>query len=187
MTIHLIPVCRLHRKTQLDGAHLRLIRALFDLVARANGPGEIVDVVAVIGDGFCPIRIIDVADLHAAGADDLVLRYGELHVVDAEVGKKFCGRVILMTVPGSVPPHADLGEPLSTEQEIALPSGAGLGLRQLIVKCDFELDESAGGIGFVEVQINNGLVVFVAIVGRDELQILGEIALPDDFDALDVF
>ena len=110
VAIDLVPVCRLHQKTQLDGAHLRLIRTLFDLEARADSPGKIVDVIAVIGDGLCAIRIIDVADLHTAGADDLILRHRELHVVDAEVGEEFCGRVILVAVPRAVPPHADLRE-----------------------------------------------------------------------------
>jgi len=53
----------------------------------------------------------------------------------------------LMAVPGSVPPDANFGEPLTGEQEIPLPAGALQGLGKLIVESDFELDIAVGRIG----------------------------------------
>ena len=115
------------------------------------------------------------------------LRHGELHVVDAEVGEELGGVVILVAVPGSVPPDADFRKPLAAEQEIALPSGAGLGFGKFGLEGDLELDECAGRDWLGKMQIDDRLIIFIAVVGSDVLQAFGEVSLSDDFDALDVF
>ena len=115
MAFGLIPMCGLHQEAQLDGAHLRLIGALADLIARADGPGKIVDVVAVIGNGLRVVGVILLADLDSAGTDNLVLWDGQLHIVDAKVGEELGCGVVLVAVPRSVPPDPDLGKPLSAE------------------------------------------------------------------------
>src|SRR5580658_6658910 len=120
--LRLTKVRGLHQEARLDWAHLRLIDALANFVARARRPREVVNVVAVIGVGAGVVWIILLVDLHSAGADDLVLRHRELYVVDAEVGEEFRHGVILMAVPGSVPPYAHFREPLAAQHEVTLPS-----------------------------------------------------------------
>src|SRR5262249_39716214 len=107
---------------KLDWAHLRLVGGLFDFVTRADRPGEVVDVVAVIGNGLRSIRVINVADFDPAGTDDFVLWHCEFHVVDAEVGEELRSRVVLVAIPSAVPKHSDFREPLPTQQEVTLPS-----------------------------------------------------------------
>src|SRR5208282_2618373 len=102
-----------------------------------------------------------------------------------EVGEELGGGVVLVAVPGSVPPHAYLRKPLAAEHEIALPTGTRLRFRHLIVEGDFELDVRTGGDRFGDGQLNHGLVVFVAIIGSDEVELRSQIALASDFDALD--
>ena len=77
--------------------------------------------------------------------DDESLGHFHRDVIDAEVGKKLCRVVILMAVPGPVPPDSDFGEPLAAENEIALPSGARLRFGKLGLEGDLELNERAGG------------------------------------------
>ncbi len=125
--------------------------------------------------------------MHSAGADDFILRDRQLHVIDAEVGEELGRIVILVAIPGSMPPHAYFGKPLAAEHEITLPSGTGLGLGKLGLKCDLELDIRARRDRLSQLQVNHGLVIFVAIVGRDELQLRSQISLAHHFDALDVF
>src|SRR5208283_3643415 len=123
----------------------------------------------VVANAFGAIGIVDVAHFHPRGADGLKLRDGDFHVIDAEIGEKFGGAVKLMTVPGSMPPDADFWEPLTGEQEIALPSGTLQGLRELIVKSNFELDVAIGRNGLRQMNLDNSLIVFVAVFGLDEL------------------
>ena len=115
------------RKRSLIGPISRLVNALAHPVARAGRPGEVVDVVAVIGHGLGVVRIIFVGH-HSAGANHFVLRNGQLHVVDAEVGEEFGCVVILVAIPCAVPPDADFRKPLAAKNEIALPARARLGL-----------------------------------------------------------
>ena len=148
VALGLAPVRGLHQEAQLDRPHLRLIHALPDFVARAHGPGEVVDVVAVIGQGLGVVRIADFSlDQHAAGADDFILRHRELHVVDAEVGEELGGGVILVAIPGSVPPDAYFRKPLAAKHEIALPSGARLRLGKLVWKAILNCTYAPGAIG----------------------------------------
>ncbi len=185
VALGLAPVRRLHQETQLYGTHLRLVHAFAHLKARAGGPGEIVDVVAVIGERFCAIGIVRAGDFHTARANHLISRGSELHVVDTEVREEFGGGVILMAIPGSAPPHADFRKPLAAEHEVALPSRAGLRLRHLVVEDDLELHEGACGNGLSQRKIDDGFVVFVSIIGGDEMQLRSEIALAYHFDAFD--
>ena len=89
-----------------------------------GGPGEVVYVFGVIADGLGAVAIVLLGDLHAGRADDVVLRQCDLHVVRAEVGEELGHGVELMAIPLAVPPHADLGEPLSREEERPLVAGA---------------------------------------------------------------
>ena len=86
-------------------------------------------------------------ELAAGGADDKSFGHLDRHVVDAEVGEELRCVVILVSVPGSVPPDSDFGEPLAAENEIAFPSGARLGFGKLRLEGDLELNECAGGNG----------------------------------------
>jgi hypothetical protein len=114
------------------------------------------------------------------------LRHGELHVVYTEVREELRGVVILMTIPAAVPPDANLGEPLPAQHEVAFPSRARLRFRKLRLKRDLELNVRPGRDGLRNFEVDYSLVVFVAVVGRDELQLRSQIALTHDFKALDV-
>ena len=72
--LRLVPVCGLHHKAEFDRPHLSLIHAFPDFVARARGPGEVMDVVAVIGYRLGIVRIVVFLDLHSARTYDLILR-----------------------------------------------------------------------------------------------------------------
>ena len=81
---------RLHQNAHLHGTHLPLEYAiLFHPVARTGCPGKIVDVIAVIGDGLCVVRIIRFPDFYPTGSDDFELRHREFDIGgDAEVMAK---------------------------------------------------------------------------------------------------
>ena len=99
MAFGLTPVSGLHEEAQFDGAHLRLIFAFKNLVARADRPGKVVNVIAVIGKGLRVVGVVFLVDEDSARTDNFKLRDREAHIVDAEVGKEFGGGVILMAVP----------------------------------------------------------------------------------------
>src|SRR6202041_581823 len=72
---------------------------------------------------------------------------------------------------------ADLWKPLAAEGEIALPSGARLGLGKFGLKHNLELHIGAGGDRFQNMNIDDGLVVFISIVRRDVLLFPSHVAL----------
>src|SRR5215469_13942410 len=86
-----------------------------------------------------------------------------------------------------MPPDTDLGEPLAAKNKITFPSRARLRPGKLGLESDLELNECAGGNGLGEAQIDNGLIIFIAVVRGDELQVLGEVALAHNVNAFDVF
>ena len=94
-----------------------------------GGPGKIVDVFSVEGDGFGSISVVAVAGLYAGCTDDVVLGRRDPDVIGAEVGEEFRHGMKLMAVPCAVPPHPDLGKPLSGQQEACVCSLCGLRLR----------------------------------------------------------
>ena len=59
-------------------------------------------------------------------------------------------------------------------------------LRELRLKGNLELDKCAGTDWLGNRQIDDGLIIFIAIIGRDEIAALGQVSLTDDLDALDV-
>src|SRR5580658_10855701 len=123
MALDLAPVRGLHQDLHFHRPYLPLEHTIvFKFVARAGGPGEVVNVISVITQSLRAVRIADFANLHSAGADNFILRHRQLDVVYSEVGKELSESVILMAIPGSVPPHADFRKPLPAQHEIALPS-----------------------------------------------------------------
>src|SRR5215472_15569713 len=86
-----------------------------------------------------------------------------------------------------MPPDSDFGEPLPAEQEIALPSGARLGLREFGLEVDFELHECAGGNRFPKAQIHDRLIILIAVVRGRELQVGSRVPLADNLDLLNLF
>jgi hypothetical protein len=46
----------------LHRAHLRLIHGFFHLVTGARRPGKIVNIVGMVGVGFCVVGIVGLAD-----------------------------------------------------------------------------------------------------------------------------
>ena len=115
-----------------------------DFEVGIGGPGKVVDIFGVEGDGLGTIAVVGVAGLHARGADHVILRQRDLHVIGAEVGEELGHGVELMAIPSAVPPHADLGKPLSGEQEGALVAGARNHLRKGRLELDLELHILAG-------------------------------------------
>src|SRR6516225_8274842 len=87
---------------------------------RTGREGEVVDVLAGETEGLRSVRVGLIARGDATGTDDVVARDGESDVVGPEVREELRGCVVLVAVPGTVPEDADLGEPLSTHDEVAL-------------------------------------------------------------------
>src|SRR5207244_12948332 len=83
-----------------------------DSVLRLDGPGKIVNIFSVEGDRLGAIRIVGRRYFYAARSNDLVLRHCQADVVSSEIGKKLCGRVELVTIPGALPPDTDFGKSL---------------------------------------------------------------------------
>ncbi len=154
---------------------------IHNLEIRISGPGKVVNVFGVKGDGFGSIGIIVCASLHASRTNDVALRQRDLHVVSAEIGKKLSHRVELMAIPCPVPPHADLGKPLSGEQEGALVASAGDHLRENRMELYLEDDVLSGWDRAGKLDFKDGLVVGIAIIGRDKLDLLGEVPHADNF------
>src|SRR5256885_10353954 len=165
----LAPVRGLHQEPQFDRAHLRLVSRLAHFVARADGPGKIVDVIAVIRNRFRVIGVIHAADFDSAAANHLVFWNGQLYVVDAKIGEEFRGVVILMTIPRSMPPHPYFGEPLATQKKVTLPSGTRLGFWKLCDEGDLELNIGTGGEPVCGAPIDYRLIIINFVLPWDVL------------------
>ena len=187
MAFGLTPVSGLHEEAQFDRSHLRLIFAFKNPVARADRPGKVVNVIAVIGEGLGVVGVVFLVDQDSARTDNFILRDRKLHVVDAEVGEEFGRGVILMAVPRSIPPDADLGKPLSAEYEITLPARSGLRFGKLGLKCNLELYKCARRDGLGHVDVYDGLIIFITVVWGDELQLPRHVTLAYNLNVLDVF
>ena len=87
---------------------------------------------------------------------------------------------------GLLPKDADLGKPLATHDEVALPSIASDRDRKLVVKDDVEGDGLVGGHRARELDLHHGVIVHVAIVGRDELHRLRDVTEAVGGDCLDL-
>src|SRR5262249_49161147 len=133
------------------------------------------------------IGAVYAAHLDPACANDLVLRYGQPHVVDAEISEEFGRIVVLVAIPGAVPPDSDLGEPLSAEQEITFPAGSGLRLGKLRLEGDLELNECTCRDRLGQAQVDDRLIIFITVVRGNELQIIRQVPLSDNLDTLDLF
>ncbi len=115
---------------------------LDDFEVGIGGPGEIVHVFGMEGDGLGTVAVVGIARLHTGCADDVILRQRDLHIISAEVGKELGHGMELMTIPLPMPPYSDLGEPLPGEQKSAFVSGAGDHFRKGRLELDFELHTS---------------------------------------------
>ena len=71
--------------------------------------------------------------------------------------------------------HADLREPLREEEVATDRAGPGEGARHLGGPLDLEIDRIAGAHLDGERDADHGLVVHVAVVGLDEVQLRGEV------------
>ena len=147
-----------------------------DLEVGIGGPGEVVDILGVEGDGLGAVAVVALTGLYASRADDVVLRQRDLHVIGAEVGEELGHGVELVAVPCSMPPDADFGKPLSGEQEGALVAGAGDDLGELGAELDSELHILAGRYRTRQLHLEDRLVVGIAVVGRDELHLVRQVA-----------
>ena len=85
-----------------------------------------------------------------------------------------------------MPPHPYFGEPLATQKKVTLPSGTRLGFWKLCDEGDLELNVSAGGNRFRDAQIDYRLIIIIAVIRCDVLQVLRQVPLTYDFNALDV-
>src|SRR5208282_748661 len=130
--------------------------------------------------------IIHAANLDAAGANYLVLRHRQLHVINTEVGEELRIEVKLVAIPGAVPPNSNLGKPLTAENKVAIPPGTRHSLGKLIVEFDLELHIPIGWDGLRQVHLNYGAIVLVVVIGMHKLQLRSEFALAHDFKALDL-
>src|ERR1700733_7585387 len=92
-----------------------------------------------------------------------------------------------MAIPRAMPPHPNFWEPLPSEHEIALPSGARLGLGKLCLKPNLELHVLARRDYPGETHIGHGLVIFIAVVGLNVLQLRGQITLVNNLQSFDLF
>src|SRR6202521_2792600 len=147
LPLDLTPVARLHHDSQLHRAHAALKGVVIDQVMRARGPCEIVNVIRVVADGFRAVRVVQAANFNASGPNHFVLGHRELDVINAEVREKLGVSVKLVAIPGAMPPNPSLGEPLTTENKVAIPTSPLQGLRKLIVDLDLELDIPIGRDG----------------------------------------
>src|ERR1019366_5328585 len=91
-----------------------------------------------------------------------------------------------MTVPGSVPPHANFGKPLSAQQEVALPTCTRQSFRELIVEGDLELHVAIRRNRLRQMHLDHSSVVFVCVIQLNELKLRRQIALSHHLETLDV-
>ena len=135
----------------------------------------------MIGERLGAVGIICAGDQVAARSDDFILWDGDFHVEGAEVGEEFSVGVKLMAVPGVFPPDADFREPLADHVEIVGVAGAFNDFGKHVVEGDVEFDGRAGGDGFRQRDLHDGVVFGVVIIGLNELQFVGQIAGAFDF------
>src|SRR5579863_1516716 len=135
-----------------------------DQVVRARGPGEIMNVFRVIGDGLGAVGVVSTAHFDPCGPYDFVLRHSQLHVVNTEVRKKLCEGMKLVAIPGAVPPNPNLGKPLAAQHKVAIPTGSLQGFRKLIVELDLELDVPIGWDRLWQVHLDYGAIVLVVVI-----------------------
>ncbi len=169
----------------LHGAERGEIGAVGDDEVGAGGEGEVVDVFAVEADGLGVVGVAGFAGGDAGGSDHVAVRDGEVDVVGAEVGEELGGGVVLVAVPCAVPEDAGLGEPLTTHDEVALVAVAGDGEGELVVEGEAEGDGVVGGERAGEGDLGYGVVEEVAVVGGDEVEGGGEVAVGVGFDVGD--
>ena len=113
--------------------------------------------------------------LDAGGADRPGLGHRQPDVVHAVVGEELGARVELVAVPPLVLQHAELGEPLRDEEEVADGAGAREGARHVRRPLDLDGQRAAGRRRLRKRRRQHRPIVRVAIVGRDEAQLTGEI------------
>ena len=135
-------------------------------------------------DGLCAVLVVNAGNLDPACADDFILWNRQLHVESTEICKELCRRVELVTIPGALPPHPNLREPLCSHEEVALVTGARQYFAELVVELNSELNRFAGGYRSRQFQLKNSMVVRIAVVGRDELHVRGEVAHTHNFERL---
>ena len=96
----------------------------------------------------------------------------------------------LVAVPGAVPPHPDLWEPLSDHEEIAFVTGASEHLRELVVEGDPECYLGTRHHRLPQADLKDGVVVGIAesggVVRLDEMHLSGKITLAHGFERLDL-
>ena len=90
-----------------------------------------------------------------------------------------------MAVPGTVPKDAGLGIPLTSHDEAALVTVAGDGERELVVKGEVEGDGVVGSEWMGQGDLGYGVVLRVAVIGRDEVHGRGEVAVAVGLDVGD--
>src|SRR5438093_820629 len=121
-------------------------------------PGEVVDILAVVSDRLGAVGVVAARHLVPARSEDVVLRDRQLYVISPEVGEELCGGVELVAVPGAVPPHPDLWEPLSDHEEIAFVTGTSQHFRELVVEGDLECYLSTWHHPLAQADLKDGVV-----------------------------
>ena len=154
----------------------------YDFEVGIGSPSEVVNIFGMKSYRLGAVSIIVVADLHSSRADDIILRQRNLHVIGAEVGEELGHGMELVAIPLPVPPQADLGKPLSGEQESALITGARDHLGKGCFELDLELHAFARSDRSRQLHLEDRLVVRIAIVGRDELHLLGQVSHAHHFE-----
>ena len=95
-----------------------------DLVLRARGPGEVMDIFGVVVVSGRPIAVVDGLHLQAGRTQYEVFGNRHPHVVDPVVGEELRVVVKLVSVPFSTVVDGDLRKPLADEEVLFLGAGA---------------------------------------------------------------
>src|SRR6516225_8969286 len=132
------PMLRRHEQVNLDCAGAAAPGILDDPEVRVSRPGEVVDILAVVSDRLSAVGVAEARHFVPARSQHVVLWHRQFHVISPEVGEELGGGMELVAVPGAMPPHPDLGEPLSDHEEIAFVTSASEHFRKLVVEGDLE-------------------------------------------------
>ena len=140
----------------------------------------------MIRESFGSVGIVGGGNQVATGADDFILRQGELHIEGAEVREEFRVFMKLVAIPDTFPPDTDFRKPLTDHKKVANVAGASDNFGHLIFKGDFELHIGTRSDGLRELQLDDCVVEGVVVIGMDEFDLIGEIAHTSHFQVSNV-
>jgi len=145
----------------------------------AGRPDEIVDVLLVEAIRGRAVGVVVALHLHAGGANRPSERDGQRHVVDAEVGEELGAGMELMAVPSLILQDAELGKPLSDEEEVADRAGARERPRHVRAPGDLDGGRRSRRDRLRQPHRHHRLIVLVVVVRSDEALDRGPIGAID--------